>query len=227
MNKTRLPFRNVMRYVWISLCFLTFLGIFQIASAQNSDIGLWSGVTLKKKVTKKVSFHLRQEFRFNQNISLLKQNLTEVGLHYKLGKRTTLIPGYRFSFLRSGINHRIYTDLIHKLNTNGKLPTIEFRLRGLRSFSGEGDWNYTIRTRAQFAYPIEDFPMKPFVSAELFYSFVPTTHDFSRYRFVAGSKFKISDTFSLSTAYQFQKKMNKTDPISENNILVALKVNLK
>lgn len=218
---------HFMRHIWISICILSFLGIFQFAQGQNSDIGLWSGVTLKKKAAKKVSFHLRQEFRFNTNINQFKQNLTEVGLHLKLGKRTTIIPGYRFSFLRSGINHRIYADLIHKLNTNGKLPSIEFRLRSLRSSSGEGDWKYTLRTRAQLAYPIEDCFLTPFVSGELFYSFVTTGHDFSRYRFVAGGKFKISDTFSFSTGYQFQKKMNTADPIAENNILVGLKVNLK
>ena len=74
-----------------ALLALPFLG-----QAQATDIGLWSGVGVEKKITKSLSVNVNTQLRFTDNLSVLRVYLGEAGVSYKLTKHWEISGYYRF-----------------------------------------------------------------------------------------------------------------------------------
>ena len=68
------------------LSILALLLIHSYVFTQTTDNQLWTNASLGLKLNKKFTLDLREEFRFDNNISSKKLNFTEIGLKYKLNK---------------------------------------------------------------------------------------------------------------------------------------------
>jgi Protein of unknown function (DUF2490) len=87
-----------------------------ITKAQDG-VGLRSGVSLEKKITKKVTLNATGQLRFNNNISYLQTYMFELGGEYKISKSFDAAVYYRFANRRKDETkefknrHRFYADL--------------------------------------------------------------------------------------------------------------------
>jgi hypothetical protein len=78
-----------------------------ITKAQDG-VGLRSGVSLEKKITKKVTLNATGQLRFNNNISYLQTYMFELGGEYKISKSFDAAVYYRFANRRKD---ETYADL--------------------------------------------------------------------------------------------------------------------
>ena len=76
-----------------------------------SDLELWTGGEVGFKLSKKFSGSIAGQVRFNDTLASIKKSLTEIGAHYKFGKRFSLKGIYRFAFPPNQTNqHRLALD---------------------------------------------------------------------------------------------------------------------
>ena len=63
--------------------------------SQTSDNQLWTGASVGLKLNKNFSVNLTEQFRFDNNISSRKLDLTELGVKYKLNKHFSFAQNFR------------------------------------------------------------------------------------------------------------------------------------
>lgn len=169
---------TVMKY----LAFLFFLLTSFFSYSQATDIGLWSGVGVEKKINKAFSVNLNAQTRFTDNVSIMRVFLGEVGVSYKLNKHWEVSGYYRYIGRRKKTDdktgyyyrpyHRFYADLAydHKL---WKLK-FDYRLRYQNQFKDdtstdglEPDKSY-LRNKFGLSFSNKS-RFTPYVSTDIFY----------------------------------------------------------
>ena len=72
------------------------------------DLGLWSGLNVKSKITDNLTINLEQQVRFYTNISEFDDYLAEIGAKYKISKQFKLGGQFRYTY-----NARRWKDTEH------------------------------------------------------------------------------------------------------------------
>ncbi|RDB04202.1 DUF2490 domain-containing protein [Runella aurantiaca] len=170
---SRCWFRRVYVLLWL-------LVIPMVGYSQAADIGLWAGVGVEKKITKKWSANVNVQSRFTDNISVLKAYLGEVGLSYKLTKHWEVSGYYRYIARRkrnedkTGYEYRSYNRFYADLSYDHKLWKLKFdyRLRYQNQFqddesAAENNSSY-IRNKFELSYPNKS-RFTPYISTDFFY----------------------------------------------------------
>ena len=207
---------------------LPFLG-----QAQATDIGLWSGVGVEKKITKSLSVSVNTQFRFTDNVSILRAYLGEAGVSYKLNKRWEVSGYYRFIGRRKKNDdktgyeyhpyHRFYADIAYDRKI-WKLK-FDYRLRYQNQFmdddSGlENDKSY-VRNKFEVSYPNKS-RFTPYVSTDFFYQLGGVGFDQMRNK--GGIEFAINKRNKIDvsgfTDYRLQGSQ-------ENRFLIGVSYKLK
>lgn len=201
--------------------------------AQTTDLGLWTGVGLEKKLSKSFSVNLNTQVRFTDNVSILRAYLAEAGVTYKLTKHWDISVYYRYTGRRKKNDeetgyyyrpyHRFYADAAfdHKV---WKLK-FAYRLRYQNQFKDdnetglEADGSY-LRNKFEISYPNKS-RFTPYVSTDLFHEIGNT---FDQMRNKAGVEIEINkhhkvDVFGF-TDYQLQG-------LQENRFLMGLTYKVK
>lgn len=188
-----------MKNTLITLLFLMPL----IVNAQEGT-GLWTGVGIQKKLTKKLSVNLNGQVRLADNISYTKTYLGEVGLSYSLLKGLDISAYYRLINRRKDetsafkIRQRYYADLSYEY----KLGVIKFdyRLRYQHQFKdndGETEFDASyLRNKLEVAIANKS-KFTPFVSADLFTEIGGKT---DQIRPKAGISYKINKQHSVEAS---------------------------
>ncbi|MBL0342141.1 MAG: DUF2490 domain-containing protein [Bacteroidetes bacterium] len=187
----------------------------------SNDAGIWVGVNLEKKISKQLSAHVTQEFRFNENWSELGAFFTELSGEYRLSKAFSIAAGYRF------INKRNLDDsyskrhrFIAEANARKKFGNVNAALwvsyqsqykDYTSSAEGQVPDNY-LRTRLKLKYDLNK-KYAPFISGEsFFYMNRPDGILFNNYRLVCGAEYEFSKKSSVEAAFIFNREVNISDP---------------
>ncbi len=216
------------------LLFSAFLLTSFFSFSQTTDIGLWSGVGVEKKINKSFSVNLSTQVRFTDNISIMRAFLGELGVSYKINKHWEVTGYYRYIGRRKKNDeetgyyyrpyHRFYADLAydHKL---WKLK-FDYRLRYQNQFKDdtntdglEPDKSY-LRNKFELSYPNKS-RFTPFLSTDLFYQLGT---GFDQMRNKAGIEIALNKRNKIDisgfTDYQLQGKQ-------ENRFLFGVNYKLK
>jgi hypothetical protein len=203
----------------IALLFFTTAGF-----AQVNDAGLWVGVNVEKKITKKLTAALSEELRFNENVSELGTAFTEAGVEYKLVKNLTVGVAYRFIQKRQlddfySLRHRGIASLTYKL----KAKRIEISIRekyqaqytDVNSSDDGKVPDVYLRNKLTIKYDSQK-KYTPFVASELFYQLNnPDGNEFDNVRYTAGFEYKFNKLNSADLFYLLNREFNVNNPLTE------------
>lgn len=221
-----------------SISCLTLIGI--LGYSQNTqDAGLWTTVSLQKKLNKKISLAIDQEMRFRENFQRLNLFYTNIGIDYKLNKAIKISPSYRTvqkKRLEPGFSyrHRLQLDLNYKKKLNKITLTERVRYQievqdYYTSKKGKVPEQY-LRFKTDIKYTEHD-KVTPYYSCELRYQITSPRGDdplynygFRRIRNIAGIEFKINDVHSLNLYYLFQSEFDISN--KESIYIVGLGYNI-
>ncbi len=97
------------------------------------DFGMWNTLSAEKKINKKISVSIDQEFRLKENLSKINLFYTNLGFNYKFSKKLKGSLIYRntqknFDERGYDIKHRIMFDLVYKEKLSKKF-LFQFRQR--------------------------------------------------------------------------------------------------
>lgn len=206
------------------LLFITSIGL--IATnlvAQVNDAGLWTSISIEKKISKKISIVASEELRFNENMSELGTVFTEIGPQFKIYKGLNAGISYRFIQKRwlddsYSIRHRINTDLSYRIKL--KDFTISLRERyqiqyGENYFFGESETaKTTLRSKLSVKYRINK-KFDATVFGEVFNPLFSGELYFSDFRTGAGIDYQIIKPLSVEVFYLINKELNIANPTTD------------
>lgn len=203
----------------LAACLLTLM-TFPTQMMGQQDFGSVLGLTVNKKLSKRVSIDLQEEWRTRDDFSKIERFSSTLGLNYKLNNTFDLGAGYNL------INfHNELTSVVHK--------DWEVRHRWFIDITGKKDvnkWEFSLRERFQQTYRMgvgEQYDKNrpslkmmllsqiqavyklndkwtPYFSAEVFDPLNnPSNNDVEKLRFTLGANYKLNKHSSLNVFYRF------------------------
>jgi len=104
--------KTLSSYKFYILYFTFYILHLNLLSAQTEiDNQLWQGVSLEYKASDKITLHLHDELRLENNISDFQQNLIQLHTTYKVAKAFRILGGYRFAIRPIYDRHRFFAFL--------------------------------------------------------------------------------------------------------------------
>ncbi len=214
----------------LGACLLLILLPFAV-SAQVNDAGLWTSLSVQKKLADKLYLDLGGELRLNENFSELGTVYSEALVSYRISKSFEASGGYRFIAKRLvddsyGIRHRYLINLAYKTKINKVMSTIRARYQSQYSdINRSADWQVPedyLRTKWTIKYDT-DKDWRPFVSAETF--FLLDNMDgilFKEYRIAAGFDYKLNKNTDLTLGYLIDREIQTANPWTNYVVTVGL-----
>ncbi|WP_229317552.1 DUF2490 domain-containing protein [Larkinella sp. C7] len=206
-----------------------------IGWSQSTGLGLWSGVNVEKKFTKKFALQVSTQLRFSENVSVTRAFLGEAGLSYKLNKSWEISGFYRYTGRRKWNKetdayyyrpyHRYYGQITydHKIWGNLKL---DYRLRYQNQFKDDVEGLVAagsyLRNKVELSYK-NPSRLTPFISADLFYL---VGVEFDQIRYKAGVSADLTKTQSLDVTVFKDAALSGSEESSGAVIGVTYKVKL-
>lgn len=199
------------------------------AFSQVKDAQLWNSIEIEKKINKKFTLNLVEEIRFAENISLLDQHFTEIGLEYKLNKHLFFAGGYRFSQKHDienvyKIRNRWFVEASYKF----KFKDLSFVLKSnfhsqysqyYSSATGKVPENYS-QNKLTVKY-ILNRRFKPYTSVDCYFPLNDSDlKGIDEIRLVLGNEYSIYKHLILNTFYQIQQEFDVKNP--ETNFVIGL-----
>jgi len=175
--------------------------------AQNTQpIISWTGVGIKKRLTKKATVSLNEQIRFNKNSTKFESLYTDFGFSFQTLPFLKLNPRYRFTHTPTFNWHRIYLDVIvHRFLKNTPL-TIAFRFRSQydKVVNTATNKKY-LRQKVSFQYKKSKAKITPYTEFELFYRLPEADNNhFERYRIHLGAHYAFHKKHKINFQYIFQ-----------------------
>lgn len=124
-----------MKQRFIFLLLLIVLGVPGLKAQDKSNLKphffeVWTGITLKKEISKKFRLEFEDQFRISESLGSLRLNLYELGLNYHVAKGLNIKAMYRFSFRNNTRNTKRFSfDLSYKLKIKSLKTQIKYRAR--------------------------------------------------------------------------------------------------
>jgi Protein of unknown function (DUF2490) len=181
-----------------------------------AQVGLWSKISLEKKIIKKLDAHLIVQSRMDEIKFPINTYIGEAGLSYQIIKNLELGAYYRYiGRLKKGTYrpyHRYYADLAYKVSIK-KSFEFSYRLRYQQQFKDDkedgivADKNYW-RNKIEVSYHSKS-KFGPFLSADIFTREGATTDNI---RYKLGTNFKIKKNQSTEIALQADDEKNGNAP---------------
>jgi hypothetical protein len=161
--------------------------------ASGQGLGLWSGISVEKKLNRSFTLNVSGQMRFTENVSVLKTYLGEAGLEYKLNKYFGASAYYRYIGRRKHDKdaddyyyrsfHRFYGNLTFDYKL-AKWLKFDYRFRYQNQFkddeSGLVNSDSYFRHKFEFSYKNKS-RFSPHISADVFY-LLGTGFDQIRYK---------------------------------------------
>ncbi len=174
-----------------------------LVNAQEGT-GLWTGIGVQKKLSKKLSLNLNGQVRLDDNISYAKTYLGEIGLSYTILKGLDISAYYRLINRRKNepsafkIRQRYYADLSYEYKLGA--IKLDYRLRYQHQFKdndGETEFDASyLRNKLEVSLSNKT-KFSPFVSADLFTEMGGKT---DQIRPKAGISYKINKQHSVEAS---------------------------
>lgn len=140
------------------------------------DAGLWTTFSIDKKINKKFSVSLDQEFRMKENFSKINLFYTNLGATYKFSKTLKASLIYRITQKGNddntyGTKHRLMLDVVYKQKLSDKFDFSfreRFQIENNNIYSSkDGKYLETfLRSKAQISYDLTK-RISPYFSEEI------------------------------------------------------------
>ena len=181
--------------------------------AQEEDFQSWSTITLKKKVSKKVDFYLRNTVRFRENSSIISKAFIDLKVKYRIKKNMSFAFGYRnihsWNYKISRQNtERYYIDIVLRKKIDRYVLFVRNRLQRQGDLN---NYNNVFRQRFKLSYNVKGTKLAPAISSEYFYHF---TKQLNKLRHSLVLSYPISKKVDCDLGYRFQHEINIASPIN-------------
>lgn len=220
-------------YAWILVIFLI---LPLVNKAQNSDFGIWTTLSLDKKINSKFEVSLAEELRLFQNAQRLNLIYTNLGVNYKITKSIRFALVYRFVQKYRDENyfswrHRIYFDA--QIKEKYYPFTFVYRVRiqsQVRDYYTSDDGKIPERfwrNKFDIRYDLGK-GFNPYTAVEFNYQFknernTDANNKFSRVRYFVGCQYKHSQNKTFDLFFMHQREMNVVNPA--RNFIVGMEYN--
>jgi len=201
----------------------------------ENDAGLWPTFTIQKKITKKISIVVDQEFRLRENFQRINLFYTNAGIDYKINKNIKLSPSYRAIQkirLDNTVSHRHRLSMDATVKKKFNKITLAERVRYqievqdyLTSHKGHLPEQF-LRFKTDVKYDLGS-KITPFVSCELRYQIrswrgndMYYNNRFHRIRNIVGADYEINNKHNITFYYLIQNEYNIPD--IENIYIIGL-----
>jgi len=192
----------------MSMCLL----IAVVAQAQTQDVtryhdtGLWMGVGVKKKVSKKLSFAADTEYRLDSSISHATTRFAELSGTYKFSKDLSITPFYRFAQKHKSNTtwdgrQRLGVDIDYEKKIKPFNFSVRERIYMQFNNGISADW----RTKLGVEYLGISKKITPYVNTEIFLPFggkASTVFDKMRYQIGVGYDISKASKVKLGLMHQ-------------------------
>lgn len=177
----------------------------------------WSEVGVDYKIVKRFHAKLELNSRFdNQGLATF---FPQFGLEYKVTKWMKPSVEYRLVVDKNSIgNYKLYNRLNFNLDFDEKIDRFSFgaRLRYQYAFNSlstgqyDADFDMALRFKPNVKYDINDFPLSPEASVELFFNPLsggPYQPGFDKIRYAIGADLDVKGPHGFGFKYQLDQKL--------------------
>lgn len=215
-----------------------FLILFSLSTycliGQTNDFGVWTTISLQKKISKKIRVSLDEEMRLYDNATRINCYLTDVSINYKPIKKFTLGLGYRITNnlddpdLQLYYQHRFYFQGAFKYKFNEFNFSFRSQLQSTYTSMYSSDNGlipkFINRNKITITYSIYNTKFSPYISAERFYQFnYLGENGFNKNRFSLGIDYQINTRQQISGNFMFEQRFNTYKPA--NSYIVGISYN--
>ncbi|MEE2931049.1 MAG: DUF2490 domain-containing protein [Bacteroidota bacterium] len=179
------------------------------AMPQENDFQIWSSLSLRKKIDKKINIFLKQGLRFRENATIRYKSFTDFKIRYKYNKRWGNSLGFRFiqdwnkKMVLEEL-YRYYGDISFRKEINRFTLSIRNRLQ----IQGNQFSSYlsVFRQKFELSYNIPKNKMEPSSILEYFYNEKENKINKIRYGFALS--YPISKELEIEMLYRIQQDLN-------------------
>lgn len=212
------------------------IGLNQKLACQEYDKGFWSSVEISKKINKKISLSLEEEFRLRNDFKTTDKFMTTLGLDYKINKFFDVgISDVFINYYHPGNKKHDYTNYWENKNrfniygegdySVGRFSfSLRERLQSTYTFldsvsKQEVNPELILRSKFSVSYNIPKIPLEPYASVE---NFLPLngSYKFSteEMRLAFGLKYSINKKLALKVGYIYSKEYQESVEADDDEI---------
>ena len=213
----------------ISLLLILLFNIHSFAQEMNDNPSrneVWTGVSLSKKLNKKVGLNLDQQTRFTDGLSTFRVSFFELGTTYKFNEHFNFKSQARYSFRSESRNtFRLSFDGKAKYKIKSLNLNLVYRLRLQNSTVDYTAQNITLlRNRFGLSY---DWTKKldSYLQYESFYR-LNEPMEFRANRYSLGMNWEVRKNLALDFFIQIDHEINRKNPWTEYIVGTLLEVKL-
>jgi hypothetical protein len=198
------------------------------SAAQVNDAGLWTSISLKKELHKKIDLNAESELRLFENLSEIRTSFIDLSAQYKINEFLRAGLNYRFGNRKQlddsfDLRQRWAFDLVAK--TKWKDLGIGLRSRfqqSIETLNSEADieFNRTWRNKISLEHKVFKKTEAEF-NAELFSSKQKAEHVLTDIRLSIGLNYKLKKRKIIKAGYLFQSEIAQPNPARDFVILLG------
>ena len=225
----------MIKFFAVVLVFICSIFLLENVHCQTEDVGLWTGVSIGKDVSKRISASLEVQSRFFENISMVDKHLVESGIEFNADNNLKIGFGYRF-MLSNDVEgfvpeQRYQADLGYKVNIERFKLNVRSRVQyGNVDFIKNEDallQNLVNRNKLEIGYDIYKSPIEPFVATECYFDInddIPWLY--SKLRTVVGATVNVTNYGEVEIFYMHEKEQNTNNPALSHVFGVGFKIDI-
>ncbi|MBN1416419.1 MAG: DUF2490 domain-containing protein [Bacteroidales bacterium] len=200
------------------------LGTIQTGSTQQSDFQFWPQIQVGYALSSRFKITLEEEVRLRENASLLKKELTDLGLTCKITRFLRLGLNYRLELTSKNPDDKswrsgLYGDIMlrQKLQRFQFDYRIRFQSPKIESIDEATELQQLLKNRHKLSveYNIKGIPLTPEMEAEIFIPVVrkqPLIID--EYRLWIKLSYALNKRHEVGIKYGVQREINVADPLT-------------
>lgn len=173
------------------------------------DTELWEGVAIDFKLAKRLKGNVAGQLRYNNNVTSLKANLSEIGIRYRLNKWLALRINYRLTNRARDIRHRF--DINGQLRLKKHSFQVSLRLRLQKEFIKEVETGMVFRSRLRATFH-RNKKICPFLGGELFLGAGDDPENRRQYRLSLGTIWQAQKKLGFTLYYHHQRELVPEQP---------------
>ncbi len=179
------------------------------------DTELWTGGIFKLRINKAFRAELREQIRFNDNVSSFKSTFTQLGLRYRLNKSFAFKVNFRYIIRPKRDRLRFSADAYYNWSKKKFPLSAQYRLRFQNTLRPQsGNSTTYLRNKVSVDYNLSKL-IDPFLSYELYFRF-NGKNEFRVYRLTLGGKWRLNKRIDVSSFYRFQSDIFVKKPDREH-----------
>lgn len=199
----------------------------QFRPNQRHDVQLWTSITARQKIGKHWQWQLTEGYRMDNNISQVKNFLTEATIVYRFNKSFKTSVLYRYT--NRGENEADRNRLGLKLYYSKEFDrlSVGYRFYYQHEMQANRLAENLLRSRITIDYNFKGWKIDPYVAVEHFFRIHYKGNETVAMRYTAGVSMGVTKTLDLKLFYRFQQQMNVADPLNTDILGAGLTYTFK